>query len=77
MRKCSFSLGYLAWPPYTIDMNDKDDSGLEGELIFLMADKFNLKLNLTKYLYEEGNMLHLIASQNETIFLLRNRKLRV
>lgn len=77
MRKCVLKLAYSAWPPYTIDMDNKERSGLEGQLIYLMADRFNLQFQMKKYPYSDGNTLEGIGTLNTTVRLERHLKLYV
>lgn len=72
MKKCTLQLGYTAWPPYTINMKQKNESGIEGELIYMLAEQFNVKFTMESYSYYQGNMLHLIG-----ILKFKNRTERI
>lgn len=77
MKACELKLAYSAWPPYTIEMEDKERSGLEGQLVYLIADRFNLRYSLHKYSYLNGNTLEAIAELNTVVRLPRHLKLYV
>lgn len=77
LRQCELKLAYSAWPPYVIDMSKKDGAGFEGEYIYLLAEKLNVKFKMTKYFYRDGNMLHLLGNANHSIKMERDFKLIV
>lgn len=77
MNQCRLKVAYTTWPPYIMNMNNRNESGLEGELIFLIGDIFNVRFIMDKYDYTHGNMLHVIAIDHVLNIKKRNFKLRV
>lgn len=67
LRQCRLKLAFSAWPPYIINIENKEESGIEGELIHLLAERLNVKFQMNEYAYRDGNMLHLIANANISI----------
>lgn len=66
LRGCTLKLAYSKWQPYIIDMYNKDMAGIEGQLAYLIAEKFNIRYDMYPYNYLNGNTLHL-ASAGETL----------
>lgn len=77
LRKCTLKLAFAVWPPYIINMSNKEDSGLEGEFIHLLADRLNVQFRMDEYPYRQGNMLHLIANADISAKKERDFKLFV
>lgn len=77
MRKCTLKLAYSPWPPYIVNMEKRFESGLEGEMIYMIAEKFNIHFQMSKHSYEDGDMLHFIADGNSDERKIRNLNLKV
>lgn len=77
MRQCTLSLGYAAWPPYTLDMSNRKTSGFEGELIYLLGGNFNVKFAMERYQYQDSNMLRVITIQTDTYQLFTRRQVKL
>lgn len=72
MRRCALRVGFTNWAPFILSMNHVDTSGIEGETIFVIKDQYNAKLNLTRFVFRDANMLHGLIALGDTI-IMRNR----
>lgn len=77
MRQCTLRLGYAAWPPYTLDMRNRNTSGFEGELIYLIVEKFNVQFTMERYQYIDSNMLRVITIQNASYKPVISRQVKL
>lgn len=71
--ECILNVHYLDWAPYSIHSNDTGPTGVEVQLLNLVADKLNLRMNYTKTNFrDQGDVL-----ENKTlagVFIPLNKK---
>lgn len=49
-----------------MNINEKSESGLEGQLLYLLKEHFNANFSMDMHTYENANMFHIIATTNFT-----------